>query len=237
MKTLTLVATLLACNLAAAAPEVPRSNFVYVEASGQASAAPDRALLRLEVQSGGSDMEEAARRLRRQTDEVAMTAAKFGAAKEDIDGSDVVKTLPWDGNKRGAPVLETKFQIVMRDPAKAVALAEALLAKSFIREFSIWFECSCESALRDAALKSAIDESQKRAELLARSLGRKVGAVLAISQVPMSEIGGRLGIGSGSDPRSRPPEFSVSAPPARGGYSVPSKIGQEQSVHVLYSLE
>ncbi|HCM82801.1 MAG: hypothetical protein UV63_C0061G0008 [Microgenomates group bacterium GW2011_GWC1_43_11] len=103
----------------------------------------------------------------------------------------------------GAWRVSNSIEITLRDAKKAGALADILSKTGATSVYGPNFTLDEESASGRALLSSAVGDARKKADLLAKAAGKKLGPIITISegttqQGPMALLRGE-GMGGGSD--------------------------------------
>jgi uncharacterized protein YggE len=234
MKPLLFATVLLVPTFASATPALPESNFVYVIGEATERVPPDKCILHATVLSNGADQMQASVALKRISAEVVATAKSIGVALQDVDGSDVSKSVPYDEKKKSRPEMKRSFHFTLSDVNSCVRLSDQLISTTGVSEFSASFRVSGETSVEAKVLASAIENAKSKARTLAELLGRQLGRAIAISEEPMEAVSSRFGGGPGSRAVPfAPPEIANDGP----GYAAPKSIDFTKRVYVLFSLD
>ncbi|ODT12172.1 MAG: hypothetical protein ABS35_40865 [Kaistia sp. SCN 65-12] len=188
----TMMVALAAPALAQQAPQPPT---LTVFGDGVATAAPDIAVVTLGVVSEAATAKEAL--AANATDMTAVIAAitDAGIANKDIATSGlsvnpVYSDPSKDPNGRAQVTgyrVQNQVTVKIRDLAKSGPLLDKVVTAGANRVTGIDFDIDKASALRDEAMKAAIAEARRKAELMAEAAGVKLGP---IQSVQTSEGGG-----------------------------------------------
>ena len=213
----TLLASAVLCALALPALAEPAGPPVLTATGeGSASAAPDIAVVSLGVVSEAATAQDALAANGKDMNAVIDTITGAGIEKKDVATSGLfVEPVYSDPSKDPAGQskitgyrVSNQVTVHIRDIGKSGPLLDKVITAGANRVNGVSFEIGKSEALRDAAIKAAIGEARRRAELMAEAAGVKLGPIQSISA---NEGGG-------------PPVFramamkdSMPAPPVMGG--------------------
>lgn len=175
----------LSCSLAQAADEPQRS--VNVSADAEVMAAPDMARLTLSVVETDKDMGAVQDKTNAVVRDFVAAAVKLGIDKKDI-ATTAVQLQPdyeWDQqNKRNVQIgyrSTRSIDLTVRDLARLGDVFKAATAAGINHVQAPRMDASRADELRDQAMVKATLEARRKADLLAGTLGMKLGDVLTIS--------------------------------------------------------
>ncbi|HWJ74460.1 MAG TPA: SIMPL domain-containing protein [Kaistia sp.] len=186
----TLLATVLTGALALPALADPASPPVLtVSGEGSASAAPDIAVVSLGVVSEADTAQAALAANAKDMNAVVDTITGTGIEKKDVATSglfvepvysDPAKDPSGQSTITGYRV-SNQLSVRIRDIAKSGPLLDKVISAGANRVNGISFEIAKSEGLRDAAIKAAIAEARRRAEIMAEAAGVKLGPIQSIS--------------------------------------------------------
>jgi len=175
----------LSCSVAQAADEPQRS--VNVSADAEVMAAPDMARLSLSVVETDKDMAVVQDKTNAVVRDFVAAAVKLGIDKKDI-ATTAVQLQPdykWDQqNKRNVQIgyrSTRTIDLTVRDLARLGDVFKAATAAGINNVQAPRMDASRADELRDQAMVKATLEARRKADLLAGTLGMKLGDVLTIS--------------------------------------------------------
>jgi len=181
----TLLAVFAAPALAQSAPQPPT---LTVFGDGSATAAPDIAIVTLGVISEAPTAKDAMSA--NATDMTAVIAAITGAgiATKDVATSGLsVNPVYSDPSKDPNGLsqvtgyrVQNQVTVKIRDLAQSGPLLDKVVSAGANRVTGIDFDIDKAGSLRDAAMKAAIAEARRRAELMAEAAGVKLGDIQSI---------------------------------------------------------
>jgi len=181
----TLLAAFAAPALAQSAPQPPT---LTVFADGSATAAPDIAIVTLGVVSESATAKEALAANANDMTAVIAAITDAGIATKDIATSglsvnpvysDPSKSPDGRSQVTGYRV-QNQVTVKIRDLAQSGPLLDKVVSAGANRVTGIDFEIDQVTSLRDAAMKAAITEARRRAELMAEAAGVKLGDIQSV---------------------------------------------------------
>ncbi len=160
-----------------------------VTGEGSASAAPDIAVVSLGVVSEAATAKDALAANARDMNAVVDTITGAGIEKKDVATSGLfVEPVYSDPSKdpQGQSTItgyrvSNQVTVRIRDIGKSGPLLDKVISAGANRVNGVSFEIGKSEALRDAAVKAAIVEARRRAELMAEAAGVKLGPIQSIS--------------------------------------------------------
>lgn len=172
---------------AAADPASPP--VLTVTGDGSASAAPDIAVVSLGVVSEAPTAQDALSSNAKDMNAVVDTITATGIDKKDVATSGLfVEPVYSDPSKdpQGQSKItgyrvSNQLTVRIRDIGQSGTLLDKVISAGANRVNGISFELGKSGALRDAAIKAAIAEARRRAELMAQAAGVKLGAIQSIT--------------------------------------------------------
>ena len=189
MRTSLLASAMIGALIAPSLADAPPPPMLTVTGEGSASAAPDIAIVSLGVVSEAANAQDALAANAKDMNAVVDTITGTGIEKKDVATSGLfVEPIYSDPSKdpngqsriTGYRV-SNQVTIRIRDIEKSGPLLDKVIAAGANRVNGISFEIGKSEALRDAAIKAAISEARRRAELMAEAAGVKLGPIQSIS--------------------------------------------------------
>jgi uncharacterized protein YggE len=203
---------------------------MIVVGAGEASAAPDMAMLNIGVETEGATAGEALRKNAAQMEAAVKSLRDAGVDKKDIQTSNLSVGAKYDYSRNDGPPRIIGYEarnavtVKIRDVAKAGTIIDKTVSVGANRLDSISFGFTDPKSLSNKARKAAVEDAKERAALYADAAGVKLGAILQISE-SASEL-----------PGPRP----MVARMAESAKSIPIETGESSisaSVTVIYAIE
>lgn len=172
---------------AAAHDELTTRRTIIVAGIGEASKAPDMAILTLGVEAEGPTASEALRKNSAQMEATLKTLRDAGVDKNDIQTSNLNVGAKYDYSRENQPPRIVGYQatntvsVKLRKLEKAGAVIDKAIGVGANRLDSISFGFADEKPLQNEARKNAIADARDRAALYAQAADVKLGQVLQIS--------------------------------------------------------
>jgi len=195
---------------------------IAVTGIGEASAAPDMALLNLGVETEAATAAEALRKNSAQMDATIKSLRDSGVDKKDIQTSGLNVSAKYDYSRDNSPPRLTGYQasnrisVKLRNLDKAGAVIDKAVSVGANRLDSISFAFNDPKPITNAARKDAVADARARAELYADAAGVKLGPVMQISDSYVQGPGpvivtARMQMGDQSSTPIAPGESTISA--------------------------
>ena len=167
-----------------------------VQAQAREDAVPDFAVIRLMIRTEAQDSDQATDDNARATKAVFDQAASAGIASSDIKTEDLTLRPVFEEEKAGAGnVVHGKqkgyrtdhvLKIAVRDPARAGALASALIRAGANNVLGVTFGVEKREEITDRLRAIALEAAQRQAKIYADAAGVRLGRVLRV--MPQTEI-------------------------------------------------
>lgn len=178
-----LVACLPGLTLAEALPDGPH---LVVSAEGEVEAAPDIAMLNLQVSETRDTAEAAKQEVDSRTQRVLNAAREQGIAEENIRASQirVYPDYEWDDGKRllRGQRVERSIELKLTDLSRYGALLDGLVLAGITELGSVNLDISNRDELVDQALQQAVTKAKAKADVLAAGFGRKIAGVYHVDE-------------------------------------------------------
>lgn len=212
-----------------------------VELSGSATinVLPDRALVKLGVESNGATPEAVQSQNMRVSQDVIAAARALGVAPRDISADYYVVEPVYDSHtllKIDGYRIINQIAVTLGDPAKVSALLVSALKAGANRVVDVRFYTSELRRHRDEARALAMKAAGEKAQALAGAAGAQVGCVLSIKESTWSYYTG-LWSGRGQPTQNVVQNIEAGAPPAEDTPLGLGKIAVRAEVQVSYSLQ
>lgn len=223
-------AALLAAPAEAGEPH-PMSRTIIVAGNGEASAAPDMAILNLGVEAEGATAAEALRKNSAQMDATIKSLRDAGVDKKDIQTSNLNVGARYDYSRDTSPPRLIGYQatntvsVKLRDLDKAGAIIDKAVGVGANRINALSFSFADPKPLMDKARKAAVADARDRAALYAEAAGVRLGPVMQISD-SYAPVPGPLPV------RARMEMAQSAAAPIEAGESTISA-----NVTIIYAIE
>lgn len=189
--------------LAAHASDLPEYPFIHVAGEGFLRLMPDMGEIDFDVAAYDADTNAAVAVVQARVAEIqALLAEQGGDPGKDTEAeasfADMRKEMrkPANPDPNAAPDYEIRssVHIVVRDLTKWRAVMLGLLGKPNIDHMSTSFGKSDRIKVEAELTATAIKDAQRRAENLATGLGKKVGAVTAITNGQLRNLTNAVGL-------------------------------------------
>lgn len=167
------------------ASSLPDAPHIITTGNYEFSATPDTLHMSMQVFEVGRDAAKARGVVEEQSLKLISTMKKIGIKAADITSANlnISPRFNWNNNQQiytGTEV-SRRIQVTLRDLNQYDALLQAILATKIVRINNSQLSSSNAEKLEAEGLLKAIDNAQKRAELLVQGLPQKVGHVYSIS--------------------------------------------------------
>jgi uncharacterized protein len=166
---------------ALAAQQLPR---LVVTGQGQAEAAPDTAVVRLGVSNRGPQAAAVFQQTAAALNQVVRALLAAGIPREQIQTSQVSLQPAFEDSRRVGFEATATVRVTLRDLAAVGTTIDRAVAAGANSVVGIDFEVRDQSAVQAAALSLAVQDAQRQAAVLARSLGVVLGPVLRAEAEP-----------------------------------------------------
>lgn len=231
----TLLLAIAVLPFAAQAADLPAYPFIHTAGEGFAVIAPDLGEIDFDLSAYDADPAVA-------VTVVAERAAQVSALLEGVDASADIHNMRKEMRKAdqptpdGAPAydIRSSVHIVVSDLGKWRDILQALLAMPNIDHLSTSFGRKDRLQAEQELTAAAVKDAQRRAEAMAAGIGKKVGAVSAISSGQLRNLTHAVGLMPGDlYPRNR----SVSVAPADKDFLAIEALRWSQTVDVIFRIK
>ncbi len=164
-------------------PEAAR--WISVIASGEASLAPDLAVVSFAVSGSGKDLATTRDEVNRRSSAVLAALRDLGIAEGDLNAPDLAVHPEYDYRKGQRLVgyrVSRQMTVRVRDLDRLGAVQDALTASGANEVHGARMEASNPSAAEHEALRAAVAAARAKAEVLADAAGAALGAVARIEE-------------------------------------------------------
>lgn len=204
---------------------------IVVTGEGQAAAAPDMAMMRLGVEARGAAPGEAVAEMSARMEPVLAALAEAGIAAADIQTGQVslrpIQSYRQDDGTE-APRIEgyvasNQVDVRIRELDRIGALLDGVVEVGANRLDWLAFGLQDPGATRDAALRDAVADARRKAELVAEAAGVTLGGIVSVV-----EQGGGF----------RPGPMMMAEASDRSAVPVaPGEVETDAAVSVTFALE
>lgn len=185
---LTVFLLILPLGVFAAEDESPR--VIVVTGTGEVTAQPDMATIRLGVTHQDADAADAMNRVSEDVRKLFETVAEFGIQPRDLQTASLRLDTIWENrrsNDQGPPrisgfVASNDISIRVRDFARLGELLDRLLRDGANQFSGVSFAVQRPEPLVDEARRRAVADAKRKAELYAQAAGVRMGEVLEIRE-------------------------------------------------------
>lgn len=166
-------------------------NTVTSQGSGTSSASPDIAEMNFGVMVQDQDAQTALDKASKTADAIAAAVKKAGVKAEDIQTANVSLYPQQDYREGKAPVIlgyeaSISVRVKLRDLGSVGDVIVAATGAGANTVGGPSFTLEDDQKAREDAIADAVDDARVRAEAMAKAAGKKVGAVIAISETGVS---------------------------------------------------
>jgi uncharacterized protein YggE len=200
MKRLAVLFLLLLPLLASASP-VPEYPFVHTNGSAYVTVIPDQGSIDFEVTVVAPTIDEAMATLTERSKAIQAVTNQNSIPVDDIELGDIKRVIAKDGVSQE---LKLTAHINVRTLASWVPLVQGLVAIPNLEGFVTEFASSEKEKVTDELILEALKDAQRRATLIAKGVGRKLGPASGVSTGPLKNLGNAMGLVP-SDFRERMP--------------------------------
>lgn len=183
---------IMAIAFPASAVDINNASKLIIQGEGKVDAAPDQAVIILGVETRNLSASAAAAQNAELMNETVNALLKAGINKSDIQTSTYSLSIPAEndqtatavtGNKTKPPEFVATNQVtVMTNNTQGVGMIlDAAIAAGSNNVQSISFQLKDQNPQMDKALALAIEDAQRKAQVIAKAAGVKLGRVLEIS--------------------------------------------------------
>lgn len=161
------------------ASEISPARMITVRASGRAELPPDRAEVMFSISAERDSYADASDHVMRSADVLrrAISAVTSGDMREDAPRIDSLVRKSSKTTYRARIDMSVDLPY---DAGSCAAILRAAIDSGASPNISVGTYLSDERKVRDLALDAAVQEAKRRADILAESLGAKVGKIVSI---------------------------------------------------------
>jgi uncharacterized protein YggE len=174
---------------------------ITVTATGTVTVAPDRATVRVAIESRGARAAVAGQENARVAAQVRDTLARLGFPRDSVVTADYSVSPVHDYETRDQRVVGYQARMVLsirvHDLARVGPVIDAALGAGGTAIEQVWFESSRADAARIEALSRAVETARLEAEAIARAAGGALGVLL-----DATTASGGTPMGGFADPRA-----------------------------------
>ena len=163
---------------------------IRVEGKGEAKVSPDEAFIDLAVETQAATAQAASEANAKKMEKVLTALVQAGLVRKDLETSNFSvfpdfepPTRPDVAPKQRGYRVTNSVHAHVRDLGRVGSLLDVALKAGANRVDSVRFGLSKPEAVRDAALKDAVERARQSGQVLATALGVKLGAILDASTI------------------------------------------------------
>ncbi len=180
---------LLFCSIQQAfAGPVPDVPHIVVTGEYELRTTPDILNLSLSIAETGFEVATARDSVEVRSRELLASLASLGIAGEDISSAQLQITPHYNWNNRAQIYAGTEVSrtivVTLKDLSRYDQLIRSIIDAGVARIHSTTLSSSQEKTLREEALRGAIDDGRKKAQIMIAHLPERLGPVYAISSQP-----------------------------------------------------
>lgn len=173
------------------AAQLPDKPHIYVEGSAEVKVAPDQMTVIVGLEATNPELAVAKENVDERSRRLIQAIKDLGIAPEDMSTTALHINPAFDYRNGERVSLGTRVhrqvEITLRDLNLYAQLIAALVDAKISNTVSTELKVSNESALTDQALLAALDDARQRAEGIAKSLGKKLGAAHSVSEFDLRD--------------------------------------------------
>ncbi|NYE60942.1 uncharacterized protein YggE [Duganella sp. 1224] len=239
----TFALALLLAPLAAQAANLPDYPFIHASGEGMQRIVPDLGEIDFDISAYDPDPAAASALVAERAGQIqALLAATDAAAVVEIGSLRKEMRKPGPGEAvpaDGAPAYELRgaVHIAVRDLSQWRPIMQGLLAMPHLDHFATTFGRSDREATERELTAAAVRDAQRRAEAMAAGLGRKLGAVTAISSGQLRNLTGAIGLAPADLYFRRDPRPAPAAQPADKDFLATGLLTWTQTVDVIFRIK
>ncbi len=195
------VVVLLACPpWLAQASQLPDYPFVHASGTAFVRVLPDRGEVDFDISVDDAEPEAARVLLEGRIGELRALMEQQGLSADDIEINGVRREMRKGGDaKAEAYDLLCAVHIEVKDLSKWRALLQPLLAMKNLDHFSVTFSTAERDKIEMELAAQALKDAQRRADAMARGVGKRAGAATAISSGQLKNLTGAIGLQTAND--------------------------------------
>jgi uncharacterized protein len=167
------------------AAQAPPGRWISVAASGEATIAPDMAVVTLAASASGGDVASLRADVNTRASAVLAALRDLGVADGDIDAPDIRIEPQYDYRRGQRPIgyrVVRDMTVRVRDLERLGEVFDGIVRAGANEVHGAQMAASDPSVAEHAALEAAVRAARNKAELLARSAGVTLGAVARIEE-------------------------------------------------------
>lgn len=223
-------ASLLRPAVARTETQAPGPRTISVTGEAVVRTAPDQVILRIAVESSGTDLAAILADTDTRTTRVRALAKEFQIQAEHVQTDSITLQPRYVDSKPSGYTAQRSIVLCMKDLGRVNALLTAVVKAGATRIDSISFETSQLRRFRDEARVQAVRAARQKAQLLAGELSAQVGRPLSISEGGAAlQHAGRVGYQNFV-------REDTGTPSAEGGFA-PGQIAISASVSIVFQID
>lgn len=215
LKHITIAAILLLSSAPSCAADLPAYPFIHASGRAFTHVIPDRGEIDFDISASDADPAAARAVLDARAAELHALLSANGRADDKIEIHDVRREIRKvaDADPKAEPVYDyvCTAHVVVNDLAAWTPIMSALLDMKNLTGFSTSFYVADRDQIELNLSIDAIKDARRRAEAMARGLGKQVGAAMAVSSGQLKNLTGAIGLQNSNSYTS-----AGKAPPSNG---------------------
>jgi uncharacterized protein YggE len=230
----TFTAAALAAASTAGAAEFPDYPFIHTSGTGFVYVAPDLGEIDFEIALFNADPDAARQAVDARITAIRALLTAVAIPSGDVDIRDVRRDIRKGVSAAdGTPQYELKcgVHIKVADLSKWKAVVGALIVMPDLDGFLIGFDASQREQLEAGLTREALVNARRRADNMAAAVGRKLGAISAVSSGDLKNVTRAVGLAGSQSVGYRAP---ARPDPDREGLLMIVPMKLSQSVDVIY---
>jgi len=198
LKQLTVAAGLIFLSLQASAADLPAYPFIHANGRAFIHVVPDRGEIDVDISAYDADPAAARAVLDARAIELHALLAANGQPEDKIKIHDVRKEMrkATEADPKAEPLYDFVCTVHMEvnDLSKWAPIMSAVLDMKNLTNFSTTFSVSNRDQIEEDLSVDAIKDARRRAEAMARGLGKQLGAATAVSSGPLKNLSSAIGL-------------------------------------------
>jgi uncharacterized protein YggE len=199
LKQFALAGMMLGSPMLAQASQLPDYPFVHASGTAFVHVLPDRGEVDFDISADDAEPEAARAVLDGRVGELRALMEQQGLSAGDIEINGVRREMRKGDAKAEAYDLLCAVHIEVKDLSKWRALLQPLLAMKNLDHFSVTFGTAERDRIELELAAQALKDAQRRADAMARGVGKRAGAATAISSGQLKNLTSAVGLQTTND--------------------------------------
>jgi uncharacterized protein YggE len=196
LKKFVALAALVFAPLVVSASQLPDYPFIHMTGNARLYVMPDSGAIDFEVIADDADPAAARKVVEDRVAEVRALVEAQGLAPESLQVHDVRQSLQRSPRGDAPASYEVKcvVHIDVHEMSKWTGVAGGLLGMQNLDAFATTFDTSERDKIESDLAAQAVHDAQRKADALAKSFGRKLGPVSAVTTGALKNLGNAMGL-------------------------------------------